>query len=69
MEKIIILGTAHLDTTPGKCSPDKKFRECIYSREIVADLKAILTSYGYTVFVDYEPLQPNAQMKAKTAKE
>lgn len=69
MEKIIILGTAHLGTTPGKCSPDKKFRECIYSREIVADLKAILTSYGYKVFVDYEPLEPNAQMKAKTAKE
>ena len=68
MEKIIILGTAHLDTTSGKCSPDKKFRECIYSREIVADLEAILKSYGYKVFVDYMPLQPNAQMKASTAK-
>jgi len=32
---IIILGTAHLASTPGKCSPDKKFKEYKYSREIV----------------------------------
>lgn len=68
MEKIIILGTAHLGTTPGKCSPDKAFREAVYSREVVADLKAIFTSYGYKTFVDYEPLEPNAQMKAANAK-
>ena len=50
--KIIILGTAHLKSTPGKCSPDKKFFEYKYSREIVSDIKNILENYGYKVFVD-----------------
>lgn len=50
--KTIILGTAHLKSTPGKCSPDKKFFEYKYSREIVSDIKNILESYGYKVFVD-----------------
>ena len=49
---LIILGTAHLDTTPGKCSPDGKFREYKYSREIIEDLKTKLESYGYLVLVD-----------------
>lgn len=50
--KIIILGTAHLKSTPGKCSPDKKFFEYKYSREIVSEIKSILESYGYKVYVD-----------------
>ena len=50
--KTIILGTAHLKSTPGKCSPDKRLREYAYSREIVAAVKAILQNYGYQVFVD-----------------
>ena len=50
--KTIILGTAHLKSTPGKCSPDKRLREYAYSREIVAAVKAILQDYGYQVFVD-----------------
>ena len=52
--KTIILGTAHLKSTPGKCSPDGKFREYQYSREIVAAVKAILKNSGYNVFVDIE---------------
>ena len=52
--KTIILGTAHLKSTPGKCSPDKRLREYAYSREIVAAVKAILQDYGYRVFVDIE---------------
>jgi len=40
--KTIILGTAHLKSTPGKCSPDKRLKEYAYSREIVAAVKAIL---------------------------
>lgn len=52
--KTIILGTAHLKSTPGKCSPDGKFREYQYSREIVAAVKAILKDLGYNVFVDIE---------------
>lgn len=50
--KIIILGTAHLKSTPGKCSPDKKFYEYKYSREVVQAIKNILINYGYKVFVD-----------------
>lgn len=49
---IIILGTAHLASTPGKCSPDGKFKEYKYSREIVSELKIKLQNLGYKVFVD-----------------
>lgn len=52
--KTIILGTAHLKSTPGKCSPDKKFREYAYSREVVRAVKTILQDMGYNVFVDIE---------------
>lgn len=52
--KIIILGTAHGVNVGGKCSPDKKFREYKYSREIVKQLKGELEKEGYRVFVDME---------------
>lgn len=45
----IILNVAHSDDTPGKCSPDKKFRECIYSEEITEKIAAELRSYGFAV--------------------
>lgn len=64
MKHIIILGTAHLRTTPGKCSPDGRLREYAYSREIVTSLESALKTLGYTVFVDYRPAEPDAQMKA-----
>lgn len=66
---IVILGTAHLGTTPGKCSPDKKFRECEFSREIVQKIKKELEANGVTTFIDYLPLEPNDQMKAPTYKQ
>ena len=66
---IVILGTAHLDTTPGKCSPDGKFKECKYSREIVKMIKEDLEKKGVTAVIDYEPLEPNAKMKGATAKQ
>lgn len=66
---IVILGTAHLTTTPGKCSPDGKFRECIYSREITKMIKEELEKKGVTVVIDYEPLEPNSNMKGATAKQ
>ena len=50
---LIILGTAHLDTTPGKRSPDGKFREAVWSREFVKDLKPILEAYGLNVMIDW----------------
>ena len=59
MEKnsfLIILGTAHLGTTPGKCSPDGKLKEAVYSRELVSDIEAILKDLGYNVIVDYREL-------------
>ena len=52
--KTIILGTAHLKSTPGKCSPDKRLREYAYSRQIVSAVKAILQNMGYQVFVDID---------------
>ena len=51
-KKVVILGTAHGVNTPGKCSPDKKFREYKFSREVIADLKPKLESLGLTVYVD-----------------
>lgn len=52
--KTIILGTAHLKSTPGKCSPDGKLREYQYSRKVVAAIKANLKNLGYNVFTDIE---------------
>lgn len=52
--KTIILGTAHLKSTPGKCSPDKKFFEYKYSREVCKAVRAILQDSGYKVFIDIE---------------
>ena len=52
--KTIILGTAHLKSTPGKCSPDKKFFEYQYSREVCKAVKAILEDLGYKVMIDIE---------------
>ena len=52
--KTIILGTAHLKSTPGKCSPDKNFFEYKYSREICKAVKVILEDLGYKVFIDIE---------------
>lgn len=63
-DAVIILGTAHLGTTPGKCSPDKSVREAVYSRERIGNIEAKLRSYGYTVYVDHRDLEPNNQMRA-----
>ena len=52
--KTIILGTAHLKSTPGKCSPDKKFFEYQYSRQLCKAIKKVLEDLKYTVFIDIE---------------
>ena len=53
-KKTIILGTAHLKSTPGKCSPDKKFYEYQYSRKVCKAVKTTLEDLGYKVFIDIE---------------
>lgn len=58
MAKIIILGTAHLASTPGKCSPDRRLREYAFSREVVTMAESALRKLGYTVYVDYRPTEP-----------
>ena len=67
MSKVVVLGTAHLDHPwiPGKCSPDKVFKEAVYSRLLVNELVPILQSYNFNVLVDYPGLVPdNVNIKA-----
>lgn len=65
-DKIIILGTAHLATTPGKQSPDGRFCEYAYSRKVANEVADALRKQGYIVFIDYMAANPNAQMKGAT---
>lgn len=60
--KVVILGTAHLSTTPGKCSPDGRLKEAEWSRELCSWLAPLFMDAGYKVFTDYPPLQPDAAM-------
>lgn len=53
MSKVVILGTAHLSSTPGKCSPDGCFREYKYSREICSLLQERLRACGVECYIDY----------------
>lgn len=61
---MIVLGTAHLESTSGKRSPDGRLREAVYSREIVEDVEAMLTGYGYNVAVDYRNMREDESMRA-----
>lgn len=51
---IVVLGTAHLVSTPGKRSPDERLREYKYSREICRELKKRLLDSGVECYIDYE---------------
>lgn len=62
---VVVLGTAHELYTPGKGSPDKSFREPIYSREIVSGIDSILKSKGITTFIDYLPIEPLKAWRSK----
>ena len=48
----IVLGTAHLKSTPGKGSPDGRLKEYKYSREVANEVSVILKNMGYKVFID-----------------
>lgn len=65
---LIILGTAHRLREPGKMSPDKKLKECIYSREVCKEVAAKLLTYGYKVEIDYEQLDLPKGMQSPSAK-
>lgn len=49
----IILGTAHLKSTPGKRSPDGAFREYKFSRDVCLDIQRTLSELGYRCIIDY----------------
>ena len=67
---IIVLGTAHRLKEPGKQSPDGRLKECVYSREVVSEVAAILRGYGYKVEIDYEPLDlPKTMQTSSTTLE
>lgn len=51
---VIILDPAHGADVKGKRSPDGKHREYRWSRDRIADIKTILTSMGYEVYVTTE---------------
>lgn len=53
-EKVIILGTPHGVNVSGKASPDGRFKEYAYGREIVNRLKRVLEADGHKVCVDIE---------------
>ena len=50
----VFLGTAHQESILGKGSPDGKFKEYKYSREVCKAVRDILKEMGYQVFIDIE---------------
>lgn len=65
---LIILGTAHLVTTPGKCSPDKSLCEYQYSRSRINGIAVKLKKLGYNVVIDMVDSHPNASIKSSSPK-
>lgn len=53
MNKLVVLGTAHGKNVAGKCSPDKRFYEYQYSREICKRIKAELDALGIECVIDW----------------
>ena len=54
---------------PGKESPDKRLKECKYSREICSEVAAKLMAYGCKVEIDYEPLDLPKTMQSSIVKQ
>lgn len=67
-EKVVILGTAHRLREPGKCSPDKRLKECVYSREIVEELRYKLEDSGIRTFVDWMKMDLDKTMQTPSVK-
>lgn len=53
-EILIVFGTAHQKSILGKSSPDGKFKEYAYSREVCKALKDIFVNMGYNAVIDVE---------------
>ena len=51
MKVLFILDNGHGIDTPGKRSPDGKFREYAYAREIVSRLKPAFENVGYDTYI------------------
>ena len=51
MKVVIALDNGHGINTAGKCSPDGKFQEWVFSREIVRDIYNELRAKGYDVII------------------
>jgi N-acetylmuramoyl-L-alanine amidase len=66
---IIIFGSAHRRREPGKQSADGRLKECVYSRELISDMKPALESMGYRVLVDMEELDLPKSMQSVSAKQ
>lgn len=45
----IIIDSGHGINTPGKCSPDKQFKEWLYCRNLASELTEMLSGLGYEV--------------------
>lgn len=45
----ILIDNGHGENTPGKCSPDGKFREYLYAREVATSIERRLLMQGYNV--------------------
>ena len=54
---------------PGKESPDKRLKECVYSREICKEVAIKLRSYGCKVEIDFEPLDLPKTMQSSVVKQ
>lgn len=66
--KRIILGTAHTAQTPGKRSPDGKFREYDYSRKVTNGVKEGLEAHGVVVYVDMPEANGSANQSVELKK-
>ena len=66
--KVVILGTAHRFREPGKCSPDRRLREYMYSREVCDEINCKLQDLGILSFIDWWPADLDKTMQTTSVK-
>lgn len=65
---VIILDPAHGADVKGKCSPDERHREYLWSRDRCFSLRNTLTSLGYEVYMTTESInEPGLNIRKKFA--